>query len=38
MNYRTEHDLLGERQIPAGANYGIHSLRAKGNFNLSGRR
>lgn len=38
MSYRTEHDLLGERQIPADAYYGIHSLRAKENFYLSGRR
>ncbi|HOP73979.1 MAG TPA: aspartate ammonia-lyase [Bacillota bacterium] len=37
MSYRTEHDLLGERQIPADAYYGIHSLRARENFDLSGR-
>jgi len=30
--YRIEKDSLGERQVPAGALYGIHSLRAKENF------
>ena len=35
--YRIEHDLLGERQVPDGAYYGIHTLRATENFNLSGR-
>ncbi|MBP7497799.1 MAG: hypothetical protein KA792_09065 [Bacteroidales bacterium] len=29
---RTEKDFLGEKQIPADALYGIHSLRAKENF------
>lgn len=37
MDYRMEHDLLGERQVPAHAYYGIHSLRAFENFYLSGR-
>jgi aspartate ammonia-lyase len=36
--YRTEKDLLGEREIPAGELYGIHTLRAMENFSLSGRR
>jgi aspartate ammonia-lyase len=35
---RTEHDLLGERQVPAGAYWGIHTLRATENFPLSGSR
>jgi aspartate ammonia-lyase len=35
-NTRTEHDLLGERQVPAGAHWGIHTLRAIENFPLSG--
>ncbi len=35
---RTENDLLGERQIPADALYGIHTVRAVENFPLSGRR
>ena len=30
--FRTEKDSLGEKQIPADALYGIHSLRAKENF------
>ena len=30
--YRTEKDTLGEKQIPADALYGIHSVRAKDNF------
>jgi aspartate ammonia-lyase len=32
MNVRTEHDLLGERTIPADAYWGIHTLRAQENF------
>ena len=34
---RTEHDLLGERQVPAEAYWGIHTLRAQENFPLSGQ-
>jgi aspartate ammonia-lyase len=34
---RIEKDLLGEREIPAGATYGIHTVRALENFPLSGR-
>lgn len=30
--FRTERDSLGERQIPLGALYGIHALRASENF------
>ncbi|WP_422447507.1 aspartate ammonia-lyase [Thermoanaerobacterium sp. DL9XJH110] len=37
MRYRVEHDLLGEKQIPEDAYYGIHTLRAKENFPLTGR-
>ncbi|HET9669248.1 MAG TPA: aspartate ammonia-lyase [Casimicrobiaceae bacterium] len=33
---RNEHDLLGERDIPADAYYGIHTLRAVENFPISG--
>jgi aspartate ammonia-lyase len=36
MMTRLEHDLLGERQVPDGALYGIHTLRAKENFPISG--
>jgi aspartate ammonia-lyase len=34
---RTEADLLGKRQVPAGALYGIHTVRALENFPLSNR-
>nr|WP_285737379.1 aspartate ammonia-lyase [Kitasatospora phosalacinea] len=33
---RVEHDLLGERELPAGAYIGIHTLRATENFPLTG--
>lgn len=33
---RIEHDLLGDRAVPAGAYYGIHSLRAMENFQITG--
>ena len=33
---RTEHDLLGERDIPAHAYWGVHTLRAIENFPISG--
>ena len=33
---RIEHDLLGDRAVPAGAYYGIHTLRALENFPISG--
>ena len=35
---RTEHDLLGAREVPRGAYWGIHTARAIENFPLSGRR
>ena len=34
--YRVEHDLLGDREVPAGAYYGIHTLRARENFPITG--
>ncbi|HNQ24763.1 MAG TPA: aspartate ammonia-lyase [Phycisphaerae bacterium] len=34
-DYRVEHDLLGERRIPADALYGVHTARALENFPLS---
>lgn len=37
MEYRIEHDLLGEKEVPADAYYGIHALRAAENFFLAGR-
>ncbi|HXU66325.1 MAG TPA: aspartate ammonia-lyase [Casimicrobiaceae bacterium] len=33
---RVEHDLLGERAVPADAYYGIHTLRAAENFPITG--
>src|SRR5215471_19257001 len=33
---RTEKDLLGEKQIPANAYYGVQTARALENFQLSG--
>jgi aspartate ammonia-lyase len=35
---RTEEDLLGALEVPAGAYWGIHTERAIANFPLSGRR
>ncbi|MEY2954255.1 MAG: hypothetical protein RLZZ401_2342, partial [Pseudomonadota bacterium] len=35
---RTEHDFLGERQIPAAAYWGVHTARAVENFPISGTR
>jgi len=34
---RIEHDLLGEREVPADAYWGIHTLRAVENFPITGR-
>ncbi|MBV2235311.1 MAG: aspartate ammonia-lyase [Sterolibacterium sp.] len=36
-NVRIEHDLLGERPVPAEAYWGIHTLRALENFNITGK-
>ena len=36
--HRVEHDLLGDRKVPAEAYYGVHTLRAVENFPISGRR
>jgi aspartate ammonia-lyase len=33
---RTERDLLGSREVPANAYYGVHTLRALENFPISG--
>lgn len=33
---RREHDLLGERAVPATAYYGVHTLRALENFPITG--
>lgn len=34
--FRTEHDLLGDREVPAEAYYGVHTLRALENFAITG--
>ena len=34
--FRLEHDLLGERQVPVDAYWGIHTLRALQNFPITG--
>ncbi|MBM7838151.1 aspartate ammonia-lyase [Alkalihalobacillus xiaoxiensis] len=36
VEYRIERDLLGEKQVPKDAYYGIQSLRAKDNFPITG--
>ncbi|OOR99164.1 aspartate ammonia-lyase [Haemophilus paracuniculus] len=35
MSVRVEHDLLGEREVPSHVYWGIHTLRAVENFNIS---
>ena len=35
---RTEHDLIGDREVPAAAYWGIHTLRAVENFPITGQR
>lgn len=34
--YRTEHDLLGDREVPIDAYFGIHTARALENFPITG--
>src|SRR5690625_2066351 len=34
--YRIEEDLLGKREVPKNAYYGVQSIRAKENFNITG--
>ena len=38
MTTRREHDLLGDRDVPAEAYYGVHTLRAIENFPITGTR
>jgi aspartate ammonia-lyase len=38
MTTRREHDLLGDRDVPADAYYGVHTLRAIENFPITGTR
>ncbi|MGO4813230.1 aspartate ammonia-lyase [Cupriavidus sp. 2MCAB6] len=35
-SFRTEHDLLGDREVPADVYYGVHTLRAVENFPITG--
>ena len=35
---RTEHDTLGQKEVPGDALSGIHTQRALENFGVSGRR
>ena len=34
---RVEHDLIGDRDVPAAAYYGVHTLRAVENFPITGQ-
>jgi aspartate ammonia-lyase len=36
VEQRMEHDLLGDRAVPAAAYYGVHTLRAVENFPITG--
>jgi aspartate ammonia-lyase len=37
MSTRVEHDLIGEREVPADVYWGIHTLRAVENFPITGK-
>jgi aspartate ammonia-lyase len=37
MTTRTEHDLLGDKEVPADAYWGVHTARARENFPITGR-
>jgi aspartate ammonia-lyase len=36
LTTRLEHDLLGDREVPSAAYYGVHTLRALENFDITG--
>ena len=36
QTFRIEHDMIGDRQVPAAAYYGVHTLRALENFPITG--
>ena len=36
VDYRTEHDLVGDRQLSSAVYYGVHTLRATENFPITG--
>ncbi len=35
-SFRLEHDLLGDREVPTDAYFGVHTLRARENFDITG--
>ena len=35
---RLEHDLIGDRDVPAEAYWGVHTLRASENFHITGQQ
>lgn len=35
--FRMEHDLIGDREVPVGVYWGIHTLRAVENFPITGQ-
>lgn len=37
MEFRTEHDLIGEFSVPANALWGVHTARSLDNFKVAGR-
>lgn len=37
-NFRIEHDSIGQLEIPVDAYYGVQTLRAKNNFNITGKK
>lgn len=37
-NFRLEHDSVGEKEVPVEAYYGVQTLRARENFNITGLR
>ncbi|MGH4137778.1 aspartate ammonia-lyase [Clostridium sp.] len=38
QKYRVENDSVGSKNVPVGAYYGVQSLRAAENFNITGKR
>ena len=38
MEYRTEHDTMGEVQVPSSSHWGAQTQRSKDNFRIGGQR
>jgi aspartate ammonia-lyase len=38
MNYRIEHDLLGDAEVPSNVYWGLHALRAIENYPITGKQ